>query len=193
MSVFDDLVQIDDNDQIIFNDWIEWNHFLIPNKPEILRNLMRKLMAFLSHCKKCTALDGCYLLDNNKPDLPLHPHCDCKKINITYDKIKYNAKADLPIIKLTKYVLSDNHSNGKQKLFTSWGYTVDNAEELQKILNSQAIKNYTLGNYKLKKLDDYGQRISIPINIKGNQFYSGWMLEPEGKIRNTTPFGGWIK
>ena len=21
----------------------------------------------------------------------------------------------------------------------------------------------------------------------------GWILEPEGKIRNTTPFGGWVK
>ena len=60
-------------------------------------------------------------------------------------------------------------------------------------METQALKNYTNGNYKLKGLDEYGQRLAIPINLKGNLFYSGWMLEPEGRIRNITPFGGWIK
>ena len=39
----------------------------------------------------------------------------------------------------------------------------------------------------------YGQRLAIRVNIAGKSFYTGWLLEPEGKIRNTTPFGGWIK
>ena len=38
-----------------------------------------------------------------------------------------------------------------------------------------------------------GQRLAILINLKGTMFYSGWMLYPEGKIKNTTPFGGWIR
>lgn len=29
--------------------------------------------------------------------------------------------------------------------------------------------------------------------INGQILDTGWMLEPEGKIRNTTPFGGWVK
>ena len=56
-----------------------------------------------------------------------------------------------------------------------------------------ARENYKLGNYLLKALDDYGQRLAIPVNLNGHRFYTGWMLCAEGLIRNTTPFGGWIK
>ena len=38
-----------------------------------------------------------------------------------------------------------------------------------------------------------GQRLAIPVAIKGKKFYTGWIVEPEGKISNTTPFGGWVK
>ena len=30
MSVFDDLIQIGENGEIVNNQWIEWDHFLIP-------------------------------------------------------------------------------------------------------------------------------------------------------------------
>ena len=50
-----------------------------------------------------------------------------------------------------------------------------------------------LGNYLLKDLDANGQRLAIPITLAGKSFYTGWMLEPKGKIRNITPFGGWVK
>ena len=50
-----------------------------------------------------------------------------------------------------------------------------------------------MGNYLLKNFDSNGQRLAIPVILAGKTFYTGWMLEPEGKIRNTTPFGGWIK
>ena len=33
----------------------------------------------------------------------------------------------------------------------------------------------------------------IKIDENGIVSYTGWMLYPEGKIKNTTPFGGWIK
>lgn len=52
---------------------------------------------------------------------------------------------------------------------------------------------YYKGNYILKNLDSCGQRLAIPILLNGNSFYSGWLLCPEGKIKNTTLFGGWIK
>ena len=55
------------------------------------------------------------------------------------------------------------------------------------------IINYLVGNYLLKNLDSNGQRLAIPVILAGKTFYTGWMLEPEGKIRNTTPFGGWVK
>lgn len=30
MGVFDDLIQIGEDGEIIFNQWVEWNHFGIP-------------------------------------------------------------------------------------------------------------------------------------------------------------------
>lgn len=194
MGIFNETFQINNNGEIVHNQWIEWNHFLIPNKPKILRKVMRKIMAFLGHCKKCTSLDGGYLLKNKSPKHPIHPNCDCNKIDIKLDKVKKNAVADLPIIKLSKYIFNgDSNSKGKQSLFLSWGYTANDVFNLKNIFESQAKENYTNGNYALKNLDDYGQRLSIPINLQGEIFNSGWMLCPEGRIRNITPFGGWIK
>ncbi len=142
----------------------------------------------------CTALDGCYFLDTNRPEQPLHIKCDCYKKNINQNVVKINAKAELPITKLTKYIFNGaEKSNGKQKIFESMGYTLNDVNELKSLLENQAKTNYINGKYMLKNLDNYGQRLAIPIEIKGKSFCSGWMLEPEGKIRNTTPFGGFIK
>jgi len=33
----------------------------------------------------------------------------------------------------------------------------------------------------------------IQVDNNGEISYNGWILCPEGKIKNTTPFGGWIK
>ena len=179
---------------IVNNSWIEWEHFLIPNKPKLLRDVIRSILAFLGHCEKCTALDGCFLMDNNRPDFPLHQNCDCERKNIGFEKVKTMSMAELPIIKLTKYIFKSlDESKGKQNLFESWGYTINDANEIKTDMENQAKINYIEGRYVLKGLDRYGQRLAIPIELNGNIFYSGWMLEPEGKIRNTTPFGGWVK
>ena len=194
MSVFDDLIKIDKDGNFSYAGWIEWNHFLVPNKPPKLRQIMRNLMALFGHCKKCTSLDGCYLQDNNRPELPLHLNCDCNRLNISFNKLMTNTNANFPVEKLTKYLFSNKEqSKGKINIFESWGYTIDDVDLLKNELKSQAKENYTNGNYRLKKLDEFGQRLAIPINLLGHDFYSGWILEPEGKIRKTTPFGGWIK
>ena len=57
----------------------------------------------------------------------------------------------------------------------------------------QALREYLKGNYVLKNYDRYGQRLAIPMTLNGRTFYAGWMMEPEGKLRNTTPFGGKVK
>ena len=88
MSIFDNLMRIDENGNLSYNRWIKWNHFLIPNKPEWFREILRNLMAFLRHCLNCTALDGCYLLDSNRPEQPLHQHCHCKKMMLISQKLK---------------------------------------------------------------------------------------------------------
>ena len=73
------------------------------------------------------------------------------------------------------------------------GFTKKDSQKLKDEVEQQSLSNYLLGNYLLKDLDSNGQRLAIPVTISGKTFYTGWMLEPEGKIRNTTPFGGWIK
>ena len=151
-------------------------------------------MYFFAHCKTCTVLDGCYLLDRKKPTQPLHPHCYCGKKHISINKVKKNSYAYMPIIKLSKYIFADNESSkGKNFIFQSWGYSIDDIYELQQTIENQARENYVEGNYELRGLDQYGQRVAIPIDLKGHVFNSGWMLYPEGEIRNTTPFGGWVK
>ena len=194
MSIFDDLIRVDKNVKFSYNAWIEWEHFLIPNKPEWFREILRNLMTLLGHCLNCTALDGCYLSNSNRPEQPLHENCDCKKKSLNYSKVKTNANAECAIEKFTKYIFTNNKdSKGKNKIFYDLGYSIEDSEYLKNEYCKQALKQYVLGNYKLKNLDRRGQRLAIPTNLKGIIFYSGWMLCPERKIKNTTPFGGWIK
>ena len=73
------------------------------------------------------------------------------------------------------------------------GFDINDSSYLQNEYCKQALNQYLLGNYVLKNLDRRGQRLAIPTTLNGTTFYSGWMLCPEGEIKNTTPFGGWIK
>lgn len=194
MSVFDDLIRIGENGELIFNQWIEWDHFFIPNKPEWFREILRNVMALLGHCMECTSLDGCYLVRKNTPKQPLHDNCDCRKKNITYSKVKESAIAECDIRKFSEYVFKNiKDSKGKNKIFYDLGFNTNDSQYLQNEYCKQALKQYLLGNYVLKNLDKRGQRLAIPTTLNGTTFYSGWMLYPEGKIKNTTPFGGWKK
>lgn len=69
-------------------------------------------------------------------------------------------------------------------------YSIDNANDLLEIFKVQALKEYLNGHYILKSLDKNGQRIAVTIKLKNIEFYSGWIVEPEGRIRNATSFGG---
>ena len=81
----------------------------------------------------------------------------------------------------------------KKELFESFGYNINDSYFLQHEFQKQAKEHYVKGNYELKGLDFNGQRIAVPISINGKNFYTGWMVYPNGYIKNTTPFGGWIK
>lgn len=194
MGIFDNLIQIGENGEIVYNQWIEWDHFLISNKPEWLREILRNIMALFGHCTNCTALDGCYLVTRNMPEQPLHERCDCKKKNISQVIVKSNANAECDIRKFTEYVFKNTQdSKGKNQIFYDLGFNIDDSGYLQTEYNKQALNQYLNGNYVLKNLDRRGQRLAIPVSFNGTSFYSGWLLCPEGKIKNTTPFGGWIK
>ena len=77
-----------------------------------------------------------------------------------------------------------------------WGYTADDAKWLQDEMERQARLSYISGNYRLGKLDIFGQRINITIEIPRKEeigtvsFVSGWMVEPGGKLKLNTPYGG---
>ncbi len=194
MAIFDDLVKVDENGEFVFNQWIEWDHFLIPNKPEWFRELIRNEIALFGHCMKCTSLDGCYLVTRNMPKQPLHDNCDCRKSNITNLEVKKSAVAECDMRKFTEYVFKDvKDSKGKNQIFYDLGFDINDSEYLRNEYCKQALKQYLLGNYVCKNLDIRGLRLAIPITLSGITFYSGWMLYPEGRIKNTTPFGGWIK
>ena len=73
------------------------------------------------------------------------------------------------------------------------------SEYLKQELEEQAKLAYLIGDYELTKLDGYGQRINIKIKLKNKNkneyvdFYSGWMVYPNGKIILVTPYGGIVK
>ena len=190
--MFGDIKEV--NGKIVYNQWIEWEHIEVPNKPKEYREIVRFVLSLLGHCMNCTALDGCYLVENNMPKVPLHERCDCKKIKISLRTVQARAKAECPIEKFTNYVFTDEiKSKGKKSIFESLGFSSKDSEKLKFEMEKQSLNNYLLGNYLLKNLDNNGQRLAIPITLSKKAFYTGWILEPEGKIRNTTPFGGWVK
>lgn len=106
------------------------------------------------------------------------------------------ANAVCPIEKIRDYIFSDLKSNGKKELFESWGYSIIDSEELKNEIEKQAKLLYSVGNYELGKLNNYGQRINVVIELKRKNkegsitFRSGWMVYPNGRIFLTTPYGG---
>ena len=81
-------------------------------------------------------------------------------------------------------------------MFESWGYSIIDSEELKNTIEKQAQLSYSVGEYNLSKLNEYGQRINVVIELKRKNtneyvlFVSGWMVYPNGKIALTTPYGG---
>jgi hypothetical protein len=77
---------------------------------------------------------------------------------------------------------------------------VKHAQQLVKIYEEQAALKYQQGAYTLGKLDQYGQRINITIDLPGigdaagksSRIISGWMQRPDGSITLNTPFSGFI-
>lgn len=158
--------------EIVKNEWVEWEHVGVPNSSKTERDIARNLLCLLGHCKVCTGLDGCYFVDRNMPPQPLHDNCDCKKISLS--EVKRKLRAECAISKFTKYVFTDEEkSKGKKAIFESMGFDIEDSYELKNELEKQSVKNYYLGNYILKDLDENGQRLAIPVAIKGKKFYTG--------------------
>lgn len=109
-----------------------------------------------------------------------------------------NCVANSAYSKFDSYLFNpeNKYPHSKEKLFNSWGYTVEDAKWLQAEVERQGLEKYISGKYYLGKLNDKGQRISIRIEIPRKNkedkvsFITGWMVYPNGSIRLTTPYGG---
>ena len=164
------------------NDWVKWIH----------RNLSD------THCPECLMLDNCWFLRTKAPPWPHHPFCHCMLESISYELVAKNAIAKSNYSKFDPYLFNPDgkYPHNKEKLFNSWGYTIDDAKWLQKEIEKQALQKYINGEYKLGLLNSYGQRISIRIEIsrKDNDeavsFATGWTVLPNGQIKLNTPYGG---
>jgi filamentous hemagglutinin len=86
----------------------------------------------------------------------------------------------------------------KAPVFESYGYTAEDSQELADLYERQAAEKYASGDYTQGKLDQYGQRITIQIDLPGQGaaagrstiLNTGWIVEPGGSIRLITPFAG---
>lgn len=176
--------------KLFTNSWVKWVHEGTKPADTSAEKSSNVLIGTLSkHCAMCLNLNGCCFVEEKCPQKPLHQNCHCFCVDIP----SITAKAECPIEKFTKYIFANG--NSKKELFESWGYSTIDSENLQQEFIKQAKLAYSVGDYELDRLDDYGQRINIEIKLKRKDkagyvtFQSGWMVYPDGKITLTTPYG----
>ena len=162
--------------------WVQWTHHTEGK----------------THCEECLRLDGCWFLEGNAPPCPHHPYCHCTLDPIPYTVVLMNATSYSDYSKFDPYLFDPRnyYKHGKNKAFESWGYTIADAQWLKTEIERQAREKYVMGDYTLGTLDQYGQRISIRIEIPrkdGSEdvsFLTGWTVYSNGQIRLNTPYGG---
>ncbi len=107
----------------------------------------------------------------------------------------------VPIDKFRDYVFKEGATHGKEVVFKSLGYNIQHSEELVRLYQKQAKLKFDAGEFMLGKLDEYGQRIDIEIELPGIEnalgqtryLRTGWMFQPDGTIRLNTPFSGFTR
>ena len=198
MSDFDAIVE--NNNEI--SAWIKWIHFAVPDEEGKERENKRNELAAFFHCKICTALSGCYFVTNGMPghlsSEMLHPRCDCTYGFVATLQVKRQAQTFCPINKFNSYVFTEKGiKGGKDIPYLDLGFDIDDSAFLAMEYERQAKEKYTHGEYALNKLDEYGQRINIVIELTGNgktrKILSGWMVHPLGLITSTTPYLGYAR
>lgn len=162
--------------------WIKWEHVARGD----------------THCKDCLELDGCWFTKKLSPHAPMHLFCHCIKTPISYSAVVEQSKSISAYSKYDPYLfdVENKYGHGKNIIFEKWGYTVEDSKWLQEEIEQQALYKYTTGEYSLGKLNENGQRINIRIDLNRKSgdgmvsFVTGWMVEPNGKIKLNTPYGG---
>ncbi len=143
-------------------------------------------------------LDGCLFLEGKTPPWPHHPNCHCTLEPVDYAVVLLSASVYSDYSKYDPYLFDPEnfYKHGKNQAFESWGYSISDSLGLKEQVEKQALEKYLFGDYTLGKLDQYGQHISIRIEIPRKDssgtvsFLSGWMVKPNGKLKLNTPYGG---
>ena len=179
--------------KLFSNNWVKWVHEgTKPAESNAEKSVNVLVGAISKHCAMCLNLNGCCFVEEKCPQKPLHPSCHCFCVDIA----SITAKAECPIEKFTKYVFVPSLIDDKKQLFELWGYDIMDSQYLQQEFERQAKLAYSVGDYELGYLNEYGQRINITITLKRKNknedisFRSGWMTYPNGNIALTTTYGG---
>lgn len=164
------------------NRWLRWVHEgskPAENNAEKNANVVAGTIS--KHCAMCLNLNGCCFVVDKCPPKPLHPKCHC----YTMDIPPITAKSECAIEKFSKYVFVPSNKNDKKQLFELWGYDIMDSEYLQQEFIKQAKLAYSVGDYELGLLNDFGQRIKIKITLKKikmnmlSLFRDGWYTRME--------------
>ncbi len=106
-----------------------------------------------------------------------------------------------PVEKFRDYIFKPGATHGKDHVFRSLGYDERHSGELATLFEQQAANRYANQEFTLGRLDQYGQRINIEIQLDGTRDYSGqksylisgWMIQSDGSITLNTPFSGFAR
>lgn len=162
--------------------WVEWRHISIGK----------------THCDACLKLDKCWFAKANMPRLPQHEYCHCTTVPKSILTVQKQATSVCAYEKFANYILDPlhPHNKGRAAMFETWGYTAADSNWLMNEYIRQAKQKYISGEYILGDLNSYGQRINILITLPRTDgsgvvtYKTGWIVEPSGKIRLVTPYGG---
>lgn len=215
MAMFDDLM-----DKILsnFSEWIQVqdpkSNWTLDNVL-IIKDIGVDKEAVKPHCVKCVVANQCWF-KNEKGKKPerfdystfsnnvleklkgidglYHPNCHCKEVAISK-----------PTEENISIIVDDRKINDfyrrKSGLATAWGYSFFEKNDFKKAFIRSVLKEYINGEYSIFKYDGFGIQITIIASIPGinykkgrnYKFQTGFMIYPNGKIENTTIFGGKIK
>lgn len=97
--------------------WVEWEH----------------VATGMTHCPVCLKLDRCWFTDETKPMLPQHLFCHCQANPLSFSRVFNETEATSAYSKFNPYLFNTKgeYTHNKEKLFASWGYSVDDAVWLQ--------------------------------------------------------------
>ena len=150
------------------------------------------ISSIMNHCASCLNMNGCCFVKDKSPNNPPHGFCHCYYENIEIPDIRITSAIE----KFTNYVFNVGNDEGKNALFESWGYSIQDAEYIKREIERQALLAYQCGEYILGSRNEYGQRINTVIHLKRRDtgeevsFVAGWMSYPDGRLVLITPYGG---